>query len=323
MLISKTDYDNNVVSCMKNIRSLMESLHLDKFEAEIIRHIISFEDVNVIADQIIKQYILDSGVKPQCFPKISVNVAPQASGKSSLNDYSVKKLNQNCVLINSDELKKFYPGAKSISQSQFAPLYSYITDLGSNLWTSTLLNMSLQQNLNIVFEGTGKSPRILDTLSPYKEKYLIKFRTISVASTTSLSSILVRYMDQRKQNGCARLVRACDFMDSYTNVTHLLNMCENAGYVVEVFARSNNPSKLPVKVYNTHDRRGYRNAIEAVEHTRKHDAEMHADDNLEKILEVKEYLTESENVKVMAEALDIFYNLIVLQSSSYSDYNDF
>ena len=323
MLLTKNDYDNNIAACMENIRSLMESLHLDEYEDDIMNHILSFEDANMIAENIVKHYIFDAEVKPDSFPKISVNVAPQASGKSSLNLYSVEKLHQNCVLINSDELKKYYPKAKCISESPYSPLYSYITDMGSNLWTSILLNLALEHNLNIVFEGTGKSPRILQTLSPYKNRYMIKFRTISVASITSLSSILVRYMNQRKQNACARLVRASDFMDSYKNVTTLLNMAESAGYVVEVFARANNPVKKPVKLYNTHDRRGYRNAIEAVEHARRHDAEMHAEDNLEKILEVKEFLINQENAKVVAEALDIFYHLIVLQNSKYSDYNDF
>ena len=304
----------------------MQDFGLEEYEDEIFNHVISYDEVVRISGVIIDDYINNNTlVSPSCFPKISVNVAPPASGKSALNTYAANKMKNDCVIINSDDLKMYYPNAKDISASSYAPLYSYISDIGSNLWTSELLTYALEKNFNIIFEGTGKSARILETIEPYRTKYLIKIRTIAVSSTTSLISILSRYINQTKNELCpARLVKSSDFYNAYEGITILLDKAEANGYLCEVFARNVEADKLPVKIYTTYKREGYKDAVEAVRYARKNNAQLFSEYNTYKIGEVKDYLTKnSQNIKVMAAALDIIYTIILLdnQDSSYDPYD--
>lgn len=61
---------------------------------------------------------------------------------------------------------------------------------------------------------------------------------------TSLASIVERYINQAQSKGdCARLVRYSDFLASFQNITHLLNVSEQRGIYTEVFTRSVTPLK--------------------------------------------------------------------------------
>ena len=320
MLIERKAFDDNLNSCLENINSMMESMNLLSYREEVFAHMITYEEAEQIAQEIINCYIKNSDIKPDPMPKLSVNVAPQASGKSSLNRYAAQKLFNNCIIVNSDDLKLFYPNAKDISLSEFSPLYSYITDIGSNLWTSVLLSYALENSYNTVFEGTGKSSRILNTIEPFRDKYRIKIRTIGVSSTTSFISILSRFISQKKSNACPRLVRSSDFLASYNNISLLLNEAESNGYIVEVFARAIDVDALPTRMYSSYDRKGYINAAQALEITRKQNRQLFAKKNIEKLFEVKHYLsTNKSNSTVMAAALDVFYHLILEKNEDVLD----
>ena len=318
--LTRAEFNENRKRCMQNINHMVKMLNMEDHIKDIEKYIATYDETESITADIIKKYTGNSNLVTQPIPKISLNLAPQASGKSMLNTYSVKKLHANCVVINSDELKKFYPRAYEISNSKFSPLYSYITDIGSNLFTSVLLKYCLEAGYNVIFEGTGKSLRILDTIRPYKNKYRIKIRTIGVSAMTSLSSILVRYMGQKQKDDCARLVRAVDFISSYQNIVTLCDVAESEGYIVEVFARANTESKLPIKLYSSHQRKGYENAVQAIYYARKHNNEMCFEKNLELLEEVKNFLIKNKESNVLAEALDIFYHIIIVDK--LVDYDD-
>lgn len=320
MKISKEEYEANMVRCKANIAKLKETFGLNEDDmTEIEKFFPTFEEVVETTEIILKKYIEDSGVVAETVPKASLNLSPPASGKSMLNKYAIKKMGDNAVLINSDDIKTYYDKAKTIAHHpKYSVLYSYVTDMCSNIATSVLLNECIKKRLNFVFEGTGRTSRILDTIQSVRYIYRIKIRTIAVSSGSSLVSILGRYVQQRQNGLNARLVRAEDFFQCYSNIPDLLREAENhLGYHVEVFTRGKEAGHLPIKCYSSNARNGYDNAVSALQDVRNFNEIMSREENMMQVLESQRYLaktSDKENSMVLIEIMNILVNMLLTQN---------
>lgn len=325
MKISREEYETNMVRCKANIAKLKESFGLNEDDmTEIEKFYPTLEDVICTTEKILKHYIYDSDVEAEAVPKLSVNVSPPASGKSQLNVYSMQKMGGNAVLINSDDIKTYYDKAKTIAHHpKYSVMYSYITDMVSNIATSVLLNECIAERLNFVFEGTGRTNRILtDTINPVRNIYKIKIRTIAVSPVSSLVSILKRYCDQRKSGLNARLVRAEDFLQCYYNIPNLLDYAENLGYHVEVFTRGREADHLPIKYYSSKVRNGYSSALSALQDVRNFSEIISREDNIMHVSEAHRFLaktSDKENSMVLIEIMSLLYNVLLI----YMNEDDF
>ena len=320
MKISREEYEANMVRCTANIAKLKETFGLNEADmTEIEKLYPTLEDVICTTEKILEHYIYDSGVEAEAVPKLSLNLSPPASGKSQLNVYSMQKMGGNAVLINSDDIKTYYDKAKTIAHHpKYSVLYSYITDMVSNIATSVLLNECIEKRLNFVFEGTGRTNRILDTIQSVRYIYRIKIRTIAVSSGSSLVSILGRYVQQRQNGINARLVRAEDFFQCYSNIPDLLREAENhLGYHVEVFTRGKEAGRLPIKCYSSNNRNGYDSAVSALQDVRNFNEIISREENMMQVSESQRYLAQTsdrENSMVLIEIMNLLVNMLLIQN---------
>lgn len=323
--ISKREYNANLRICDAAIRNLAQLFSLNSEEIAIVSsYYPSYDEVKDCTHLILKNYIYDSGVTAEPVPKLSLNLSPPASGKSNLNKYSMKKMGSNVVLVNSDDLKCYYSKARDLATDpKYSMFYSYVTDIMSNIATSVLLNTCFDMKLNCVFEGTGKTNRIINTIEPINNIYRIKIRTIAVSAMTSLVSIMCRYTEQKMNGLNGRLVRAEDFLKCFSNLPTLLDIAErNNGYHVEVFTRGKDSQMLPIKLYSSNDRSGFSNSVAALQSAREYNSRVTREENLLKIGEVYTYLRNNNNVEntlVLTELINILYNVLLLDNSHIND----
>lgn len=261
---------------MKSLEEVMKEYKLteeehDRIQQEIIR-------------------LMLYGKNPVKRPKAIIDIAPPASGKSGLNGYGKNQfLDDNVVIINSDELKPFHSKIDEIARL-YPQYYTKVTDQESNTWTSTLFDTALRQGYNVIFEGTGKNARILNTIKEKMQGHEVIVRGMAVNEINCLLSIIDRYAAQVKTKGWGRLVTMDHFYETYNAMPLTIDQIEKSGIVgtVEVYSRGDTPVK-PVMIYqNTDSKKRFPNARFAVLGGRQED-ERAAIENFEA---ARQYLTE-------------------------------
>ena len=191
---------------------------------------------------------------PVSKPKAIIDIAPPASGKTGLNGYGVEQfVDNNVVVINSDELKPFHPKIDEIAKL-YPQYYTKVTDQESNTWTSDLFDTALSEGYNIIFEGTGRNARILDTIKSKMNNYNVTVRGMAVNELNCLISLLERYEFQVSTRGWGRLVTLDHFYETYKEMPNTIDTIEKSGIVdhIEVFKRGEKPSQ-PSKIYDSND----------------------------------------------------------------------
>lgn len=187
-------------------------------------------------------------------PKAIIDIAPPASGKTGLNGYGMQQfVNNNVVVINSDELKPFHPKVDEIAK-MYPEYFTKITDQESNTWTSSLFEEALSKKYNVIFEGTGRNARILDTIKEKMGEYEVIVRGMAVNEQKCLMSILERFELQVKSKGWGRLVTLDHFYETYNAMPKTIDAIEKSGIVnaVEIYKRGTTPNE-PVKIYDSRD----------------------------------------------------------------------
>lgn len=237
-------------------------------------------------------------------PKAIIDIVPPASGKTGLNSYGKEQfIDNNVVIINSDELKPFHPKIDEIAKL-YPQFYTKVTDEESNTWTSELFDTVLREGYNVIFEGTGRNARILETIKNKMQRYNVVVRGMAVNELNCLISILERYECQVKAKGWGRLVTLEHFYETYNEMPNTINVIETSGIVdgIEIFERGDKPS-TPVKIYDNRDRQKGRfsNAKYAVLGGRMEDekfANMYLDNNKDIIIDLLEgkQITEEEKI---------------------------
>lgn len=185
-------------------------------------------------------------------PKAIIDIAPPASGKTGLNGFGKDQFfDNNVVIINSDEFKPFHPKVDEIARL-YPQYFTKITDQESNTWTSTLFDEALKYGYNVIFEGTGRNARILETIKNKMQKYHVTVRGMAVNELNCLISILERYEFQVKAKGWGRLVTLDHFYETYNAMPQTIDEIEKSKVVdsVEVYKRGNIPSQ-PIKIYDS------------------------------------------------------------------------
>lgn len=262
---------------MKNLKELLQKVENTTNEEEKLNLVkehykLEQEEHDKIGEQIQKIMLHDKF--PVENPQAIIDIAPPASGKTGLNDYGKSKfLDNNVVIINSDEYKPFHPKIDEIAK-YFPQYYTKVTDQESNTWTSDLFDKALKEKYNVIFEGTGKNTRILDTVQAKMQDYKVIVRGMAVNDLNCLMSILERYDKQVEHKGWGRLVVMDHFYETYCKMPDTIDVIEKSGVVssVEIYKRGDRPEK-PVKIYDCVDKESGRflTAKQAVIGGRKED----------------------------------------------------
>lgn len=214
---------------------------------------LSEEEHIEIGEQIKRIYLFDK--YPVENPKAIIDIAPPASGKTGLNSYGCEQFeDNNVVVINSDELKPFHPKIDEIAKL-YPEYYTKVTDQESNTWTSDLFDTALEKGYNVIFEGTGRNARILETIKNKMQNYHVTVRGMAVNEMNCLISILERYVAQVETRGWGRLVTLDHFYETYREMPNTIQVIEQSGVVdtVEIYKRGDAPNQ-PKKVYDSREK---------------------------------------------------------------------
>lgn len=270
---------------------------------------LSQEEHDRIGEEIKKIMLYDK--YPVEHPKAIIDIAPPASGKTGLNSYGHEQfIDGNVVIINSDELKPFHPKIDEIAKL-YPEYFTKITDQESNTWTSDLFDTALREGYNVIFEGTGRNARILNTIQEKMQKYEVTVRGMAVNELNCLMSILERYEYQVATRGWGRLVTSEHFYETYNEMPNTIDTIEKSGIVdtVEIYQRGATPN-TPVKIYDSNNRTKYPNAKFAVLGGREEN-ERQANEYYEKsvvkveeLLETKSTTEEERNVLSKMKSLN-------------------
>ena len=183
-------------------------------------------------------------------PTAIIDIAPPASGKTGLNGYGVNNFkDNNVVVINSDELKPFHPKVQEIARL-YPEYYTKVTDQESNDWTKSLFDTVLAEGYNVIFEGTGKNTRILETIKSKMSNYRVIVRGMAVNELNCLLSIIDRYEEQVKHKGWGRLVMLDHFYETYENMPETMDAIEKSSLAdeIEIYMRGDIPVE-PKRIY--------------------------------------------------------------------------
>ena len=179
---------------MENLEDLKKQYKLSDKEHEIIGR-------KLISDMLENK----KGVEN---PTIIIDIAPPGSGKTTLNSYGAKEFeDNNVVIINGDEYRVYHPQNREI-EINYPDYYIDITAQDSAVWTSELFDEAIKGKYNIVFEGTGRNTRILETVKNKLQEYTVKVRGMAVDELNCLCSILDRF---RQQIATKNSRKACKF----------------------------------------------------------------------------------------------------------------
>lgn len=215
---------------------------------------LSTEEHMKISRRIISIY--EAGKTPVKRPKAIFNFAPPGSGKTRLNGYAAQQFVDECedvIIINSDELKPFHPRIDEIAKL-FPEYYTKVTDQESNPWTDTLFDDVLAKGYNVIYEGTGRNKRLIETMRRQMQGYKIIVRCMAVDEMNCLMSIIERYEGQVNEKGWGRLVTLEHFYKAYSTIIDTMVAMEWLEFVdrVEIYCRGEGNSS-PVKIYGTND----------------------------------------------------------------------
>ena len=206
-------------------------------------------------------------------PTAIFTIGPPGSGKTGLNGLAQKELNGNLVIVNNDELRSFHPKAEEIAK-KYPKEYIKITNEESKYWTDELVDKTIEEGYNILYEGTGRKIEIFKRMieKMLQHGYRIIIKAMAVNELNCMMSIVERYAGQVQHKGWGRIVSTKTFYKSYdAEMMETIGTLEKEGEIseVEVYIRSNEPTN-PSKIYST-SLKQYKDAKTAIIEGRKLD----------------------------------------------------
>lgn len=245
----------------------------ESLEEVMEKYKLTEEENKRIGEEIKKVMLL--GKTPVKNPVAIFTIAPPGSGKTGLNGFSIKQIeNDNIIVINNDELKPFHPKADEISKL-YPEYYIKVTNEESKIWTDSLMDKALEEGYNVMYEGTGRKIQLFERMISKMDGYKIIVRAMAVNELNCLMSILERYEYQIKTKGWGRLVAVDTFYKSYEHeMLETIDTFEKKEMVdvVEVYTRGNVPSE-PIKIYGSNEKNSnFSNAKYAIIQGRERDA---------------------------------------------------
>lgn len=222
----------------------------DKTLEEVCQEYKLGEEENNRISKTINEIMLESKSSVQ-HPVAIIDIAPPGSGKTGLNGMGFNQFpNNNVVVVNSDELKPFYPRINEIAKL-YPQYYTKVTNQESNVWTDNLFDSAVSGSYNIIFEGTGRNIKLLQKMIRQMTKYKIVIRAMAVNELNCLMSIIERYEGQIMEKGWGRLVTLEHFYKAYTEILETISQLEKMAEVdsIEVYIRGDEPTK-PIRIYS-------------------------------------------------------------------------
>lgn len=153
-----------------------------------------------------KRHGLLRKLTPQEKPLAFILGGQPASGKSKLAKEFLNRIsNKNILFVNGDIYREFHPNHQELIKNPL--IYSKETQIFSNVFTENLIREAIENQYNIMVEGTMRNPQVpFNTAKMFKENgYQVEILAISAPAIFTELGLYNRYQEEIYFQGWGRL----------------------------------------------------------------------------------------------------------------------
>ncbi|NCD01283.1 zeta toxin [bacterium] len=174
-------------------------------------------------------------------PQAFVLGGQPGAGKASMSQVAAERLDKNVVIINGDDLRKYYPEYKRLQKEQGQDAPKYTAEFAGKM-TEAILKKAIDEKYNIIIEGTFRTSETpIKTLqhfkdNGYKTHVLIQTCHQSISWQTCLDRYERMLQDNPKE---ARFTDKKHHDVVVQNLAKNIQEVQNSGLVdhMQIFAR--------------------------------------------------------------------------------------
>ena len=163
-------------------------------------------------------------------PRVVMLGGQPGSGKTKMRELAEKEIYS--VVINADDLRDFHPMYRKLKFSN-PEKASYLVNYDVSIWTKKLIEQSVRERRNIVFDftfGTSNQEMLREMLTMFRKNgYEMQLWILAVPAQFSKLGVYMRNEWQIRQTGLGRFVSMEAHDINYRNISANLQMVvENA-----------------------------------------------------------------------------------------------
>ncbi|MDR0654001.1 MAG: zeta toxin family protein [Synergistaceae bacterium] len=182
-------------------------------------------------------------------PKAVIIAGQPGAGKSKLVGDVVHEMRNDCLVIDTDELRAYHPQYEQFIRSNPKTAAEKVHH-DASMWTKELRSEAMGKNINLVIDGTLGNPRnaraLVDELAT--KGYEVEIKALAVRKEESMQGIHLRYekgVQHLRDTG--RTDASLRWVDKEVHDKAYHNMPESVGFIekekladrVEVYGRKN------------------------------------------------------------------------------------
>ena len=127
-------------------------------------------------------------------PKAVIIAGQPGAGKSRLVGDTVREMRNDCLVIDTDELRAYHPQYEQFIRSNPRTAAGKVHH-DASMWTKELRSEAMGKNINLVIDGTLGNPRnaraLVDELAA--RGYDVEIKALAVRKEESTQGIYLRY----------------------------------------------------------------------------------------------------------------------------------
>lgn len=214
----------------------------------------------------ISKFIFENCVPNPKNPIAVITGGQPGSGKSSVVIKSKRdfaQTNENAAVLDVDTYRGLFKNSALLAK-EFPQYYSEITDPIVGKVMDKLVNETIRNGYNFIFEGTLGNTVIIDKIEKSDVNYKTIARLMAVSRYESMFSVFERYIEMNKKMGMGRLTTIEAHDIRYNNFNKIAQTLEKRGIEVEVYTRSEDFAN-PTMIYKTsEEKKQYGSVMEAL-----------------------------------------------------------
>jgi len=173
---------------------------------------------------------------------VAVIIAGQpGAGKGSLTDSLKEGLNHNLIVINPDDMRGFHPDQEKF-QRENDKTASEHTHKDASSWAKSLRNEAIENNRNIIIDGTLGYPKSAENLCKMlsEKGYRIELHVLAVNELQSKLGIVYRYELGKNisEDGFGRFVPEKIHDEAYSGMLRSVGLIEEKGLADAVYVHT-------------------------------------------------------------------------------------
>lgn len=227
-----------------------------------------------VHDDLFEQYkksallTLTTGKRPSKDKTLIIVGGQSGAGKSRLIPIAKRRLKNNAVVVDFDELRALHPYYKEVNEN-YTEVTHRILHPDTERVKNEVLKTLIAENYNVIYEGALRNTQgFLDFAKDFREAgYDMRMYIMAVPKLESYGSTFLRYAMASLTNTIPRWVEKSAHDGSYEGVKRTVSAFIQEKMVdsIEVFVRD---AEKPKSIYTTQGRE-YKDALAAIDYGRE------------------------------------------------------